>query len=94
MVQCMETWFLADREALACFFASGFREKAILKWPDLEGLEKDKVFEILASATKLHKKKAYAKGKLSFELLAKISPSKVEKACPHAARFLNVLRNL
>jgi hypothetical protein len=94
MVQCMETWFLADREALASFFVSGFKDKAIPKWPNLEGMEKSTVLEVLASATAHCDKKVYAKGNLSFELLAQISPAKVEKACPHAARFLSVLRNL
>jgi len=92
MVQCMETWFLADREALARFFAPDFKEKAIPQWPELEGVEKEKILEVLASATANCRKKVYAKGRLSFELFARISPAKVEKACPHAARFLHRLR--
>ena len=38
--------------------------------------------------------KGYAKGKVSFELLAQIDPALVEAACPHAKAFLNRLRTL
>jgi hypothetical protein len=94
MVQCMETWFVADREALSGFFGPDFKRKAIPQWTELEGVEKDKVIKVLKSATANCRKNGYAKGRISFELLAAINPAKVEKACPHAARFLKVLRKL
>ena len=33
MVQVMETWFLADREALRSYFGTGFGENALRAWP-------------------------------------------------------------
>lgn len=36
----------------------------------------------------------YAKGKVSFELLARVDPALVEAACPHAKALLNRLRML
>ena len=34
------------------------------------------------------------KGKVSFELLARVDPARVEAACSHAEAFLNQLRAL
>jgi hypothetical protein len=90
----METWFLADREALTSFFGQPFRAQAIPKWPHLEDVPKQTVFDALDKATADCGSRRYAKGRLSFEILAQISPAEVEKACPHAARFLTALRNL
>jgi len=38
--------------------------------------------------------KRYSKGKVSFELLAKVNPAHVEAACPHARSLLDRLRTL
>jgi hypothetical protein len=94
MVRCMETWLLADPDTLSCFFASGFKPQKIRELSNLEGLATVDVLKLLKSATAGCKKKVYAKGKVSFELLGQIRPASVEEACPHAARFLNALREL
>ena len=93
MVQVMETWFLADRDALRAYFGAGFREKAIRAWPDLEDVPKAMVFETLERATGSCRQ-SYAKGRVSFELLARIDPARVEATCPHARALLNRLRAL
>ena len=93
MVQVMETWFLADRGALHAYFGDGFRENAIRAWPDLEGVPKATVFEALERATGSCRQ-SYAKGRVSFELLARIDPARVEAACPHARALLDRLRAL
>ena len=93
MVQVMETWFLADRDALRAYFGDGFRENAIRAWPDLEGVPKATVFEALERATGSCRR-SYDKGRVSFELLARIDPARVEEACPHARAFLDRLRAL
>ena len=93
MVQVMETWFLADRGALRAYFGDAFRAKAIRAWPDLEGVPKETVFEALERATAACRKN-YAKGRVSFELLKRIDPTLVERACPHARVFLERLRAL
>lgn len=36
--------------------------------------------------------KRYSKGRVSFELLARIDPGLVEQACPHARALLDRLR--
>ena len=93
MVCCMETWFLADREALKRFFHGCWRDNALPQWPDLEKVPKADVFDKLAAATDACGKKEYAKGKRSFEILKAINPAKVEKKCPGAKRLLDRLRN-
>ena len=94
MVQVMESWFIADRETLKSFFGVNFREHALPKWPHLEEVPKLSVYEALDKATAGCRPKQYAKGSLSFALLAKISPAKVEAASPHAKRLFECLRTL
>ena len=93
MVQVMETWFLADREALRNYFGAGFGESALKIWPNLEDMPKSTVLKALRCATASCCPR-YTKGKVSFELLAQIDPARVEAACPHARALLNVLRAL
>ena len=93
MVQVMETWFLADREALRSYFGARFGENALRAWPNLEDVSKSVVFEELRHATASCRPR-YTKGKVSFELLAQIDPARVEAACPHARALLNELRAL
>lgn len=93
MVQVMETWFLADRDALRRYFGERFRDRAIKHWPTLEDVPKSTVLEALESATK-ECRKPYAKGRTSFELLGKVDPACVEAACPHAEELLQRLKAL
>lgn len=80
MITCMETWFIADREALKSFFEGCWNDKALPKWPDLEKVDRKKVFTALEKATAKCGKHQYAKGKVSFELLKVINPEKIEAA--------------
>lgn len=94
MVQCMESWLLADREVLSSFFGQGFKPAALpaVSRP-LEGLDKPLLYRALAQATADCKTKAaYGKGDHSFKLLALIDPAKVFKASPWAQRFIETLQ--
>ena len=51
MVQTMETWFLADREALRRFFGPSLNENHFSQWPNLEAISKDTVYNVLERAT-------------------------------------------
>ncbi len=93
MVQIMETWFLADRVELQKYFGAKFKQNAFKKWPKLEDVPKLTVLNALASATASCSKR-YSKGKVSFELLARINPTLVETACPHAKALLNRLKDM
>ena len=93
MVQFMETWFLADTDGLRRYFGSGFSERAIKQWPELEAVSKDTVLKALAQATAACDT-AYEKGRISFELLSHIDPARVKAACPHANALLERLTAL
>ena len=91
MVQIMKTWFLADRQALRNYFGAGFEDNALRALPNLEDVPKSTVLAALRHATASCRPR-YTKGKVSFELLARVDPARVEAACPHAKALLNVLR--
>ena len=93
MVQVMETWFLADRDALRRYFGAQFAENALRQWPQLEAVPKQTVLDALQRAT-ARCQKGYAKGKVSFDLLAQVDPNRVEAACPHAKALLDRLKSL
>jgi hypothetical protein len=94
MVQIMESWFFADRDALKTFFGQGFRENALPAFHNaVEDLGKPQVYDSLKQATSQCKSKAtYGKGEHSFKLLTKIDPTKVTQASPWAKRFADELR--
>lgn len=92
MVQCMESWFLADPEAVASYFGQGFDSNALPKNPRVERVPKQEVLRSLDRAARPTKKKGYRKGAHAFSLLATIDPKKIENASPWAKRFFERLR--
>ncbi len=90
MVVMMETWLLADPDALARYFGDGFRSNQIPSWPKLEEIEKDSILETLSNATQECRKR-YKKGERSFEALAEADPNVIARKCPHAAYFFQRL---
>lgn len=93
MVQCMESWFLADGEALERFFAQGFRRNALPNRTDVENIPKRDVFAALEGATSACIPKGqYRKGAHSFEVLAMLDPEKVAQASPYARRLFDTLK--
>lgn len=95
MVQCMETWFLADRATLQKYFGQGFKETS-LPSPDrtIETVGKTELYAALADATKSAQPKGrYNKGRHSFAILERLDPEKVTQASPWAARLVTALGN-
>lgn len=94
MVQCMESWFLADRETLKAFFDPGFSANALPAAANpIEAVAKLAVYDALDRSTRTCRSKgAYGKGQHSFKLLAAINPAKVTAACPWAKRFVDCLK--
>ena len=93
MVQCMEAWFLADKDALAGYFGSGFNPNALPGRPGIEEVSKSEIEQGLKMASRNCKKGRYAKGSHSFGILAELDPDKVTGASPHAKRFISTLLN-
>ena len=93
MVQCMEAWFLADKDCLAALFGRGFNRNALPRNPDIEQVAKTDVLDGLKSATRQCKPKGeYGKGRHAFEILSQIDPEKVLAASCHAMRLVHTLR--
>jgi hypothetical protein len=92
MVQCMETWCVADRETLREFFGHTFQESALTPLDSLEARTKESVQEALAKATRdCGRQRVYEKGKRSFELLGRLNPVELRKHLPHFVRLCQML---
>lgn len=91
MVEVMETWFLADVDALERYFGKGFRRDALPKRADIENVAKPDVYSALEIATRDTKSGGYGKSKHSFKILAQLDPKKLEQASPSAARLFRAL---
>ena len=92
MVLIMESWFLADKEALQKYYGQDFRADAIPQYNNVEIVPKDDVLDKLRRATRNNKTKgSYSKGSHSFNILATLNPDKIKQASPYAKRFFEQL---
>ena len=91
MVQCMEAWFLADKNALAVYFGSDFATNALPPNPNIEQVPKADIEAGLRDATRATTKRSYNKGRDSFAILGELQPELVAQASPHAERLLRTL---
>jgi hypothetical protein len=96
MVQAMEAWFLADRDAMAAYYGRGFRRNDLPGHErEVEGIRKEDLEPSLANATRdVAPKEPYHKTKHGFVLLGLIDPRKVEAGSSHAVAFHEFLRSL
>ena len=93
MVQLMETWLLADREAVAAYYGPGFSPAALpSEGRPIESVPKAAVISALRKAAQATKKQGYSKGRDAFALLGKIDPHRLCAASPWAKRFFDTLR--
>jgi hypothetical protein len=92
MVQCMEAWFLADREALRKFYdGPEFLAGSLPGQANIEQVLKPSLLPILRHASRRTSKGPYDKTRHGFALLAVIDPQRVRNASPYAARLFDVL---
>lgn len=91
MVQAMEAWFYADKEALQQYYKNDFHVRAMSPRTDVEDIPKAELFLGIRQATKDCRKGEYSKGAHSFEILSKIDPARVRRSSAHADRLLSVL---
>jgi len=87
MIELMESWFLADRNALSRFYGQGFREAALPGNPDVEKIPKIDVLSGLKSATAQSRKGAYKKGAHAPKILEAVNPAAVRRAAPGCERL-------
>ena len=91
MVQVMETWIIADRNALITYYGQHFRADAIPSHHDLEEVGKGDAEDALKRATERTTKGRYQKIQHAADLLARIDPAKVRERCYHCARLFDTL---
>ena len=93
MVQCMEAWFLADKDCLVAYYGNGFKQNALPARQDIEKIPKDDVLNGLKNATRSGVSKGeYEKGRHAFDILERIDPDKVVSASPYAKRLVDTLK--
>jgi hypothetical protein len=91
MVQCMEAWFLADKEVLGEFFDQGFLVGSLPGHANIEEVLKDDLLARLEQASRRTQKGRYHKTKHGFALLTLIDPERVAAASLRASRLFDVL---
>lgn len=90
MVQCMEAWFMADKDALAQYFGQGFLRNSLPGQANIELIRKSDVLDALEHAVGPTTQKHYHKTNHGYELLSLISPERVGNASQRA-RALHTL---
>jgi Domain of unknown function (DUF4276) len=91
MTQMMETWIVADPEALAAYYRQDFNRNALPRAQNLEDVAKNDITNALEQATRQTQKGVYHKTRHAGDLLKGIATSKVRQRCPRCNRlFIDV----
>ena len=91
MVQTMETWIVADPEALRRYYGQGFNAGALPTRPNLEEEPKASVENSLAGATARTQKGRYHKIRHASALLGSMDAERVKASCRHCGRLFDEL---
>lgn len=91
MVQMMESWFIADIDALASFYGPKFHAASLPKNPQIESISKQDVMNGLNKAVRNTPRGEYHKTQHSPGILALLDPSIVRAAAPHCDRLFKIL---
>ena len=94
MVQVMESWFLADKDALERYYGSGFRSNRLRQGSNVEQVPKDDVIRGLENATRNTSKKKYHKTKHAPDLLSAIDASRVRSVAPNCDKLFTSLHRI
>ena len=90
MTTCMETLIIADHAALKRHYGTELQTTALPRLVNLENRQRHDVQDKLVHATR-NCTNAYAKGKRSFEILAKLAPATLEAHLPSFVRTRRIL---
>lgn len=94
MVQAMESWFMADIEALKKFYGNGFKENAIPKTINVEKIDKNLLEPSLKAASKDTLKGEYHKIQHAYQLLEMIDVAKVRERSGYCDRLFTTLSQI
>lgn len=90
MVQSMEAWIIADREALADYYGQGFNPGS-LPGGNVEHVEPQRLVDALNQAVRETSKRTYRKMPHGPDLLARVQIAAVRTAASHCERLLSML---
>jgi len=88
MVELMESWFLADPDALAEYYGRDFAASALRKTQDVERIGKAEVLKRLKRATK----NKYHKVQHAPHVLARLDPHRVQKHARHCRKLFDTVK--
>jgi hypothetical protein len=91
MIQAMEAWLIADREALRDYYGQHFHENALPDNRNVEQIEKDRLLRSLDEATRHSRKGKYHKTRHAPELLERIRSQVVRQRAPSCDRLFETL---
>jgi hypothetical protein len=93
MVQEMEAWLIADRDALIRYFGVDFDAKRLPPpTRSVETLPKHDINRSLSDAARKTKKNGYDKGRDAFKILQRLDAKKVMQEAAWARRFVDRIR--
>ena len=92
MVQSMESWLIADRDALLAYYGQGFNPNPIPGNADVESIDKEIVAAALREATRRTQKGEYHKIKHGAALLGRINHESVRRRARHCDRLFIVMQ--
>lgn len=90
MTTCMETWIITDRDSLISHYGSLLQVSALPPLEEMEKRDRHDIQDALVHATR-HSKRAYQKGKRSFDVLAKLKSDALKPHLPSFRRNLEIL---
>jgi hypothetical protein len=93
MVEMMEAWFHADKDALNRFYGTGFNGNALKKNPNVERISKKDLEDGLREATRKSSKGNYYDHKTEHgpKLLGSINPESARKAAPNCGKLFDAV---
>jgi Domain of unknown function (DUF4276) len=93
MVQMMEAWLVADRDALSRFYGQRFNANAIPRNSNVEQIGKQDLESALKEATRHTAKGEYHKIHHGPKILGQLDVSRVRKAATHCNRLFTTLED-
>ena len=90
MTTCMETWIVADRNALNAYYRAAVQQSALPSLTNIEAKSRQSIQRALAHATR-NCTERYKKGLNSFKVLATLDPTVLSQHLPSFRRVHRIL---